>query len=168
MSKDADKSGFGRLWSGGTQEKQQPPESQRPSEQAWPGADNVLPLVRPDSDRTYVPFDTLNHANRMHIHCATQPSRFPSYHHLLDIIFDHSFQSVFTLVYSFMVVEVTGQRLAEVVHAISYGNCGCFREYHKKLYDPPDPDKPIIESVTILAAAPAAKTPDKARSPTES
>jgi hypothetical protein len=164
MSKDTNTGGgFGRLWSGGRQEKEQPPEPQRPPERAWHGEDNVLPLVRPD--RTYIPFDIRDHAERMHIHCATQPSRYPSYHHLLDIIFDHNFQGAFTLVYSFMVVEVTGQNLGEVVHAISYGNCGCIREYHKKLYEPPAPNMSVIESVTILAAAYAT---DKVPLPTES
>jgi hypothetical protein len=117
-----------------------------------------LPLVRPD--RTYAAFEIRDHAERMHIHCATQPSRYPSYHHLLDIIFDHDFEGVFTLIYSFMAVEVTGRHLAPVVHAISYGNCGCIREHHKKLYDSPAPDAPVIESISIVAATqPAADVP---------
>jgi hypothetical protein len=157
----------GKLWSTDAKEKREPDRA--PETPARRADDKVVPLPRPDDDRTYKAFDTRDRSSeRLHIHCATECSRYPNYHHLLDIIFDHNFQEVFTLVYSFMVVEVTGQRLGEVVHAISYGNCECIREYHKKLYDPPAPNTTVIESVTILAAAlPTAKAPAKAAQPTE-
>lgn len=149
MNKDAEKSGFGRLWSG---TRQEPPE---------PKAEVKEEKVVPLHDHGYAAFEIRDRAERMHIHCATQPSRYPSYHHLLDIIFDHDFEGVFTLIYSFMAVEVTGKHLAPVVHAISFGNCGCIREYHKKLYGSPAPkNEPVIESITIVAAAhQAADTP---------
>jgi hypothetical protein len=83
-------------------------------------------------------------------------------------MFDHDFQGAFTLMYSFMLVEVTGQNLGEVVHAIYYGNCECIREFHTKLYDRPAKGEPVIESVRIVAAAPPARAPEKARVPTES
>jgi hypothetical protein len=113
-----------------------------------------LPLTRPASlpDRAYVPFEIRERAERLHIHCATQPSRFPGYNYLLDIIYDHDFDSIFTLIYSFMTVEVTGQHLGPIVHAISFGNCERIHEYHPKLYDPPAKDTPIIEAVKIVAA----------------
>ena len=54
--------------------------------------------------------------------------------------------------YTFMIVEVTGRNLEPVVHAISYGNCGCIREFHPKLYDRPAPGEPVIETIHITAA----------------
>jgi hypothetical protein len=51
-----------------------------------------------------------------------------------------------------MTVEVTGQRLAPIVHAISFGNCERIHEYHSKLYDTPAKDAPIIEGIKIVAA----------------
>ncbi len=148
MSKETNTGGgMGKLWSG--RQEQQPEPPRRTPE------DNVLPLVRPD--RTYVAFDNRDRAERMHIHCATQPSRYPNYHHLLDIIFDHDHQGAFTLVYSFMVVEVIGRNLAPVVHAISFSNCGSICEFHKKHYDPPAGHEPFIESITVVAAAPPSK-----------
>jgi len=156
MSKEAAKGGaFGRLWSG----REEPPAA-APAQQ-WPADEKVVPLV--NSDRTYIPFDIREHINRMHIHCATQPSHNPNYHHLLDIVFDHAFQGVFTLVYSFIIIEVTGRNLGPIVHAISYEHCACIREYHKKLYDPPTGET-VIESITVLAAQHPHKAPVSATS----
>jgi hypothetical protein len=36
---------------------------------------------------------------------------------------DHNFERAFTLVYSFMLVEVTGNHLGAVVHGVNFGNC---------------------------------------------
>ena len=144
MSNDADRSGISRLWSaGGTREKTPRPEPERIS-------DNVVPL-RP-ADRTYKAFDTREHPADMHILCAMLPSNFPAYSSLLNIIFDHNFERAFTLVYSFMLVEVTGNHLGAVVHAISYRTCERIREFHSKFYDRPAPDQPIIESIKVTAA----------------
>jgi hypothetical protein len=142
MSNDASES-TGRLWSkSAAKEKGNRPEPDRT-------ADNVLPL-RPAP--AYVAYEVREHTQRLHIHCATQPSRYPAYSSLLDIIHDHDFDKTFTLIYSFMMVEVTGNHLGAVVHAISLGNCERIHEFHRKLYDPPEPNKPIIESITITSA----------------
>ena len=144
MNNDADRSGISRLWSGGgPREKTSRPEPE-------PISDNVVPL-RPD-DRTYVAFETREHPPRIHIHCATLPSHYPAYSSLLNIIFDHNFERAFTLVYSFMLVEVTGTHLGAVVHAINYGNCERICEFHSKFYDRPAPDQPIIEAIKVTAA----------------
>jgi len=143
MSNEAEKTGINRLWSAGTaREKPARPEAQRP-------ADNVVQL-RPD--RAYVAHEIRDHAQRLHLCCATQPSRYPAYSSLLDIIHDHDFDKAFTLVYSFMLVEVTGNHLGAIVHAISFGNCERIREFHAKLHDRPEPTEPIIESITITSA----------------
>lgn len=141
MNNDAERTGIGKLWSAGAA-KEKPAPPPRP-------ADNVVPL-RPD--RTYVSHEVREHPPRLHICCATQPSHYPAYSSLLNIIFDHDFDRAFTLVYSFMLVEVTGTRLGAVVHAISYGNCERINEYHRKLHDPPASDSPVIEGIRITAA----------------
>ena len=110
-----------------------------------------MPQRRAD-DRTYTAFDTREHADCLHIHCATQPSHYPSYHYLMNVIFDHDFQSAFTLVFSFMSVEVTGRNLASVVHAISFRSCERIREFHTKFHDQPAKDQPVIESIKVTAA----------------
>ena len=76
---------------------------------------------------------------------------FPNYNYLLDISFDHHHQSAFTLIYTFMIVGVTGWNLWPVVHAISFGHCERILEFHPKLYDPPAKGEPIIEKIVITA-----------------
>ena len=99
MSHDTEQKGIGRLWSGNAaRDKATRPEAQ-------PTTDNVVPL-RPD--RTYVAHEVREHPQRLHICCAAQPSHYPAYSSLLNIIHDHNFDKAFTLVYSFMLVEVTG------------------------------------------------------------
>jgi hypothetical protein len=139
----------GRLW--GTKEKREPARAPEPEEPRRRADDNVVPL-RP-ADRTYKAFEVQDkHPPRIHIHCATLPSHYPAYSSLLNIIFDHNFEKAFTLVYSFMLVEVTGNHLGAVVHAINYGNCERLCEFHSKFYDRPAPEQPIIESIKVTAA----------------
>ncbi|MGA2903177.1 MAG: hypothetical protein ABSD98_05075 [Candidatus Korobacteraceae bacterium] len=143
MSNDAERQGIGRLWSeGAARDKATRPEAQ-------PSTDNVVQL-RPD--RAYVAHEVREHPQRLHICCATQPSHYPAYSSLLNMIHDHNFDKAFTLVYSFMLVEVTGNHLGAIVHAINYGNCERITEYHAKLYDRPAPDQPIIEAIKVTAA----------------
>lgn len=142
--KDAEKTG-GRLW-GGAERAERPADRRR----AEPEPSR---LDAPD-DRTYTAFEIRENAERLHLKCATGPSRFPGYNYLLDIVYDHDFGSIFTLIYSFMVVEVTGKNLGPIVHAISFRNCDRVREFHRKLYDPPIAGEPIVEMIKITAAAP--------------
>jgi hypothetical protein len=140
MSKNA--GDFGRLWSGGGDKQNTSiPE---------PGRISGPPATR--TSRAYVAFETREHAQRLHIRCAAQPSRYPAYSCLLDIIYDHDFGKTFTLVYSFMMVEVTGHHLGAIVQAIAEGNCERIREFHHKLYDAPEPGAPVIETVAITVA----------------
>lgn len=153
MSKDADKGGFaGRLWGGGRERERDPQTDEKVLPLKAPA--DVRPAARPAEphDRAYVAFDLRDHAERLHIMRGAGPSRFPGYNYLLDISFDHHLQSAFTLIYTFMIVEVTGCDLGPVVHAISFGNCERIREYHPKLYDPPAPGEPLIDKIHITAA----------------
>jgi hypothetical protein len=68
-----------------------------------------IPAFPPD--RAYVAFELRDNAERLHIVRATQPSRHPGYHYLADISEDHFHQSAFTLIYTFMIVEVTAGTL---------------------------------------------------------
>ena len=156
MNNDDDVLEGGRIWSGAREGERR--QSSRPKEKQGPwalppesqGADS-LPPVFPD-DRIYKAYDIISRSERLHIVRATRMARRPAYHYLADIIEDVFHQCAFALIYPTMVVRVTGRNLAEVVHAISAGTCGRIREYHSKLYDPPPPDAPLIQEITIIAA----------------
>ena len=137
MSGEQEKTGRNRLWSAGA-----------PRER---NEDKVIPLAKAGAagDRSYVAFEIRANVSRLRIHRATQPSRFPNYNYLLDIVYDHDFQTVFTLIYSFMTVEVRGNNLDPVVHAISSGSCESIHEYHRNLYDKPADTEPLIEGITV-------------------
>jgi hypothetical protein len=143
MSKENDTDTFtGRLWSGGRG--------------AAPPADEEL-LQKPrrpaaPDDRVYEAYSVADRPPALEILRAAGPSRFPSYSYLLDIVFDHHLRSAFTLVYTFMIVEVTGCDLAPIVHAINARKCETIREFSKKPYDPPAHGAPIIEKIQITAA----------------
>jgi hypothetical protein len=104
-------------------------------------------------DNGYVSFYLRDRADRLQIVPVSEPSRFPVYSSLLDIIFDHDHQSAFTLVYSFMLVKVTGSNLGPIVHALNFGRCAAVHQYYPNRFSgPPDPDKPLIESITTVSA----------------
>lgn len=150
MSKDGHGvPGGGRLWS--TREREPLPHS---DEKILP-MKSAVPAERPApnlADRTYTAFEVRDRAERLQIVRSAGPSRFPNYNYLLDISFDHHLQSAFTLIYTFMIVEVTGCDLGPVVHAINYGTCECIREYSPKLLDVPVPGKPLIQKIQITSA----------------
>ena len=132
----------GRLWSAGAKDKRQPLPQEPP-----PGHDKVVPLF--PRDRAYAAFKIAEHTERLQIDRANHPSRFPSYHYLLDMNFDPMFQSGFTLFYTTMEVEVTGEYLWPVVHAIKSCKCESIHEFDAKLYDAPEQGKPIIKRITF-------------------
>jgi hypothetical protein len=148
MSKEEKSGGFaGRLWGEGEPEiLSHRDEIVQPPQTPFGRRSAAAP------GRAYVAFEIREHADRLHVVRAAGPSRFPSYSYLLDISFDHHLQSAFTLIYSFMVVEVTGSNLGPIVDAISLGNCDRIREYHPKSYDAPAHGEPFIEKIQITAA----------------
>ena|ERR1700734_1544777 len=140
---DQDNKRRGRLWGGS-----------RPQDAA-----QILPIERsaersgrPAPESTaYVAFELRDGAARIEIECAASPSRFPAYSYLLDVIYDRFHQSAFSLVYSFMVVNVRGANLEPVVHAVNFGQCELIREFDPRRHDRPDQTEPLIEAIEIVA-----------------
>jgi hypothetical protein len=129
-----------KLWS-----REEPGKVRRT--EAQPG-----PEPTEDADRSYKAFTTRDRAaDVLSIYSATGPSRNPSYSYLLDVVYDHHLQSGFQLIYSFMAIEVLGENLGPIVHAINFRQCESIREFHRKLYDPPEPGEPVIHTITLLA-----------------
>lgn len=138
-----------RLWSNTAKAKTR--EQAKPEPQAANDEYDILPQQAHRNG--YVPFFLRDRTERLQVVPVSEPSRFPVYSSLLDIIFDHDHQSAFTLVYSFMLVKVTGSNLGPIVHALNFGRCAAIHEYHPNRYSgPPDEDKPIIESIMTVSA----------------
>jgi hypothetical protein len=138
-----------RLWSSAGTAKSR--------EQAQPepiAANDEYDIVPQQAHRNgYVPFFLRDRAERVQVVPVSEPSRFPAYGYLLDIIFDHDHESAFTLVYSFMLVKVTGSNLGPIVQALNLGRCAAIHQYYPNRFSgPPDQDKPLVESITTVSA----------------
>ena len=154
MSKNDEQGWWG---DGISRERERPPERGRPPEPPDPSLLLGGPLPEytgfASANREYVAFETRRRVQCLHTHCATQPSMFPAYHYLMNTIYDHNFDGVFRLIYSFMAVEVSGRSLGPIVHSLSFHACACIREFHSKLYEPPRKGSPLIEKIQIVAGA---------------
>ena len=137
MSKDA---GLNRLWSSSETPRS---KAEKPRQDPQPEGD----------PRTYAAFDLRDRSEVLSIYSATGPCRNPAYSYLLDVVYEHHFQSAFQLIYSFMGIEVKGENLGPIVHAINFRQCACIRQYHRELFDhPPVNGEPVIHSITLLAS----------------
>ena len=85
------------------------------------------------------------------IRCVLQPSQSPQARFFLAAVFSADFDDAFTLLYSFMAVEVKGKNLREVRQAIQNGRCEFIQEYHENEFLPPGKSEPVIESIRFIA-----------------
>jgi hypothetical protein len=84
------------------------------------------------------------------IRCTAQPSQSPQSRFFLAAVFSADFDEAFTLLYSFMAVEVRGRNLREVRQAIQNSRCEFIQEYHEQEFLPPGKDDPVIESIRFI------------------
>jgi hypothetical protein len=102
--------------------------------------------------RPYEPYDKRGRITPYtEILCITQPSQSPQSRFFLAAVFSADFEDAFTLIYSFMAVEIKGKNLKEVRQAIQSGVCGFIQEYDENEFLPPAKNDPVIESVKFIA-----------------
>jgi hypothetical protein len=80
-----------------------------------------------------------------------QPSQSPQSRFFMAAIFSSDFDDAFTLVYSFMAVEVKGRNLKDVRRAIQLGRCEFIQEFHEEEFQQPGKNEPVIESIKFIA-----------------
>ena len=83
--------------------------------------------------------------------CISQPSQSPQSRFFLAAVFSADFEDSFTLIYSFMAVEIKGKHLKEVRQAVQSGRCEFIQEYDESEYLPPAKGEPVVESVRFVA-----------------
>ena len=66
----------------------------------------------------------------LEIRYVIHPSHTAQLQYLIDVVFNMNLDEGFTLLYSFMMVEVKRQNLKEICHAIQMGCCEFIQEYH--------------------------------------
>lgn len=85
------------------------------------------------------------------IRCVMQPSQSLQSRFFMAAIFSSDFDDAFTLVYSFVAVEVKGKNLKEIGRAIQNGRCEFIQEFHEEEFQRPGKDAPVIESIKFVA-----------------
>lgn len=83
--------------------------------------------------------------------CISQPSQSPQSRFFLTAVFSADFDDAFTLLYSFMAVEIKGKHLKEVRQAVQNGRCKFIQEYNEGEFLPPARGVPVIESIRFVA-----------------
>ena len=81
------------------------------------------------------------------IRCVLQPSQSRFF---MAAVFSADYDDAFTLLYSFMAVEVKGRNLKEVRRAIQIGRCEFIQEYNENEFLKPGKDAPVIESIRFI------------------
>jgi hypothetical protein len=68
----------------------------------------------------------------------------------MAMVSSSDYDDAFTLLYSFMAVEVKGRNLQEVRKAVQNGRCAFIQEYHENEFSSPRKGEPIIESIKLI------------------
>jgi hypothetical protein len=79
-----------------------------------------------------------------------QPSQAPQSRFLMAVVFSADYDEAFSLIYSFMAVEVKGKNLNQVRRAIQNGKCEFIQEYHENEFDKPAKNDPVIEAINFI------------------
>ena len=85
--------------------------------------------------------------------CVTQPSQSPQSRYLLSVIFSADIDEAFTLIYSFLAVEIKGRNLKAARRAIASERCEFIPEYHEKEFLEPGKDEPMITSIRFITGS---------------
>jgi hypothetical protein len=83
--------------------------------------------------------------------CVSQAWQSPQFQFFLAAVFSAAYDDAFTLIYSFMAVEIKGRNLKEVRQAVQSGKCEFIREYDETVFLPPARGEPVIESIRFIA-----------------
>lgn len=101
--------------------------------------------------KTYEAFDKRGRPSPyLEIRCVLQPSQAPQARYLMDVVYSADFDDGFTLLYSFMAVEIRGANLKDVRRAIQNGQCEFIQEWHENEFVHPSQAEPVITSVKFI------------------
>ena len=101
--------------------------------------------------RTYEAFDKTGRPSLYtEIRSIMQPSQSPQFRFFIAAVFSTDYDDNFTLIYSYMAVEIKGKHLKEVRRAIQNGRCEFIQEFHKNEFIPPGKGEPVIESIKFI------------------
>ena len=107
----------------------------------------------------YLAFGAKDKVDRLKIRRATNPTRSPGYHYLLDVVYDDEYGMNFVLVYTFLMVMVRGQNLQSVVFALETSQADFIQEFDPARWNKPaDKTAPFIEAIEVIVQDSAQST----------
>jgi hypothetical protein len=112
------------------------------------------PPVAPQPEATasgYIAFGLRENPNRLYIRKAQRAERSPLYGSLLDVVFDADKGLDIVLIYSFLIVTVTGRNLRDLAVAIAERTVGHIQEFDPAKWPHPTDEKAaFIESIDLM------------------
>lgn len=68
----------------------------------------------------------------------------------MAVVFSSDYDEAFTLIYSFMAVEIKGKHLREIRRSIQNSRCEFIQEFHANEFAPLAKGEPVIESIRFI------------------
>ena len=104
----------------------------------------------PSGQPTYEAYKAVDRKpENLEIRKAGQLAYVVEYRYRLYMTHDGKRGTIMNLVFSFMVVEVRGRNLQSVIAALADRRCDFIQEFDAREFNQPQPDVPLIESITI-------------------
>lgn len=101
--------------------------------------------------KLYEAFDTRGRSSPyLEIRCVQSPSQALQSRYLMDVIYSADGEDGFTLLYSFLAVEIRGTNLKDVRRAIQNGQCEFLQEFYDDVFARPSRTEPIITSAHFI------------------
>jgi hypothetical protein len=104
----------------------------------------------------YAAFGSKDRVKAIDIFCKDGSGHSPTYNYLLYVSWDRKRYTQLLLVFSFLMVKVTGRNLHDVVQALRLRKCECLCEFDPAEHQAPADDAPYIASIEVVKS-PAAK-----------
>ncbi|HLG63107.1 MAG TPA: hypothetical protein VKY19_14300 [Ktedonosporobacter sp.] len=104
-----------------------------------------------DVNKAYLAFDTGDRSQeRLKIKRIKGETHSPSYRYLMDIMYNGDEGTQIVLVFSFLMVKITGRNMLSLVHSIEDGTCIFIQEFHAKNFPSPSPKDAVIDEIEVV------------------
>lgn len=98
----------------------------------------------------YAAFASKDRVKAIDIFCKDGSGHSPTYNYLLYVSWDRKRYTQIFLVFSFLMVKITGRNLHDVVQALRLRKCEYLCEFDSALHQEPAGDAPYIASIELV------------------
>ncbi|POZ49654.1 hypothetical protein [Methylovulum psychrotolerans] len=98
----------------------------------------------------YQAFDAKDRSKIIRIRRTNGTHHAPANTYLLDVVSDGGKNQEIAIIYSFMVVKITGRNLQHLQLAIEKRECDFIQNYDAEVFATPESDEAVIDSIEII------------------